>query len=536
MKVLRASSMREADRKAIEDYGIPGIVLMETAGTRVTDFILDHFGHDTRVVVLCGPGNNGGDGLVIARQLYRAGIKVSPWGTQKRGTYRGDAAVNENICIRMGLPPRELTGSHDLLLLEEQLNSADLVVDALLGTGANRETSGFTAEVINMVNHSSVPVISVDVPSGVNADTGEILGSAVKADWTLTFAYPKLGLFLYPGAGQAGRIFICDINIPHEIVEEEKVDLLDLPAIRAVLPGRPGDAHKGSFGRVLIVAGSPGMTGAAALAAESALKAGAGLIYLAAPVSICPTLEAKLIEVITIALAEKEPGLIDLQAAAEIIKKAEQCDVLCIGPGLNPAGDSGELMREIIRSSPVPLVIDAGALTAIEDDPGCLKEAKFPPVITPHPGEMARLTGLITARVQSERLGTALEKASEWNCIIILKGANTIIASPNGSAAVNPTGNAVLATAGSGDLLSGMVASFIAQGMTPYQSAMAGVYIHGLAGDLLTPVRGCSALDIKANFKQAFQYIRHSEKVPAHDPYITPVKPVSLAEGDIYKC
>jgi len=533
VKVLSASSMREADRKAIEDYGIPGVVLMETAGTRVTDFILDHFDRDARVIVLCGPGNNGGDGLVIARQLYRAGFRVSPWSSQKRGTYRGDAAVNENICIRLGLPPEELNGPDDLSRLEAQLRGADLVVDALLGTGVNREVTGITAELISLVNKSSVPAIAVDIPSGVSADTGEILGAALKADWTLTFAFPKLGLFLYPGAEYAGQVYVCDINIPSETGEGEKTELMTLQDIRVALPERSGSAHKGSFGRVLIVAGSPGMTGAAVLAAEAALKAGAGLVYLAAPASTCPALEAKLVEVITIGLTETKPGLIDPQAASQIIEKAGLCDVLCIGPGLCPDGKTGELLRELIRRCPVPMVIDAGALTAIEDDPGCLKEAKTPPVITPHPGEMARLAKLTTARVQSCRPGTALKKASEWNSVVLLKGAYTIIAAPDGLAAVNPTGNAVLATAGSGDLLSGMVASFIAQGMNSERAAMAGAFIHGLAGDLLPPGRGSSALDIKANIKKAFQYIRQYEKNPVHDPYLTPVKPVTQTEEDL---
>jgi ADP-dependent NAD(P)H-hydrate dehydratase / NAD(P)H-hydrate epimerase len=531
MKILNGKEMREADRLTIEEYGLPGAVLMETAGLRSAEFILTCLKHKSSIVVIAGPGNNGGDGFVIARLLKKAGLNVTVWSNAKQGSYRGDAAINEKYYLKQGYLVKHLVSQAELDQLKHELQGTDLIVDALLGTGVDREITGFTAEVIQAVNMASAPVLSIDIPSGVNADTGELHGCAVKADWTVTFACPKLGLMFYPGAGQAGEIIIADINIPENLMQKANVELLTAPLIRSYFTPRPGDAHKGSLGRALVVAGSPGMTGAAVLTAEAALKGGAGLVYLAAPESICPTLEAKLVEVIVIPLPEGSSGIISSAAVNQITEKAHDCDVLALGPGLDTGEMTAELIYKLVQLSPVPLVLDAGALAAISSDLSMLRAARHLPVLTPHPGEMARLAGISTKQVQSRRLEIALKNAGLWNCHVILKGPNTIIANPKGQAAINPTGNVSLATAGSGDLLTGLIASFIAQGMPSENAARSGTFMHGLAGDLLPPGRGHSALDILGRFREAFTLLEQSEEHFGGNPYLASLKPFKQMGG-----
>lgn len=531
MKILGGAAMREADRRTIEEYGLPGAVLMETAGLRVAEFIFTRFKPESPVIILAGPGNNGGDGFVIARLLKRAGFDVTVWSTNKQGAYRGDAAINEKYYLKEGYIVKRLVSQVELDQFKQELQGAGLIVDALLGTGADREVTGLTAEVIQVVNMAAAHVLSVDIPSGVNADTGELLGCAVKADWTVTFTCPKLGLMFYPGAGQVGEIIVADINVPEKLMEKSNVELLTAPLIRSYFTKRPGDAHKGSLGRALIIAGSPGMTGSAVLTAEAALKGGCGLVYLAAPESICPTLEAKLVEVIVIPLPESSPGIISPAATNQIIEKANDCDVLAIGPGLDKGEMTAELIYKLVQLSPVPLVLDAGALAALGSDMNMLRAARYLPVLTPHPGEMARLAGISTKQVQSRRLEIAQKNAGFWNCNIILKGPNTVIANPKGQAAINPTGNVSLATAGSGDLLTGLIASFIAQGMVSENAARAGAYVHGLAGDLLPPGRGHSALDVLARFREAFELLEQSEDQFSGNPYLVSVKPFKQRGG-----
>ena len=524
MKVLTGKAMREADRLTIESYGLPGAVLMENAGQRIFEFIAVLSPAPAKTVILAGPGNNGGDGLVLARLLAGAGYPVSLWSTVKPGSYRGDAALNEKYLIKQAFPINRLLGEAELVLFREELKNADLIVDALLGTGADRPVEGLAANMIRALNEAPAPVIAVDVPSGINADTGEIMGAAVEADWTITFAFPKLGHFLYPGAGHSGTLYVGHIHIPASLVDDEKTDLLLPDAVLKSLPPRPGNAHKGSLGRVLIVAGSPGMTGAAALAAQSALKGGAGLVYLAAPESCCPALETKLIEVIVIALPESAPGIIDPEAASVIIERARNCDALAVGPGLLPVPETVSLLNKLIQLSPVPLVLDAGALEALGRNLNILRSARHLPVLTPHPGEMARMVGLSAGEVQKDRIAVAVRNAGLWNSIVMLKGANTVIASPDGKASINPTGNVSLATAGSGDLLTGLITSFIAQGMKSKEAAEAGAYLHGLAGDLLGPDRGGAALDILNNFKTAFNSLKEANEVRGDSPYLTKIR------------
>lgn len=527
LKILSSAAMREVDRRTIEEFGVPGAVLMESAGMRIAEFIFSRFPKESRIVVLTGPGNNGGDGLVAARLLAQVGYQVSLWSTVKSGGYKGDAALNDKYLLKTNFPYRRLSQSADIEQFGHDLNSADLLVDALLGIGTDRDVEGLLAELIAAINSNSVPVLAVDIPSGINADSGNIMGCAIKADWTVTFAAPKTGLMVYPGAGMAGEVVIGAINIPTALFEDEPFEIVNAYYVNKELPLRPIDAHKGSVGRVLIVAGSPGMSGAAALAAESALKGGAGLVYLAAPASACAALEAKLTEVITIALPEISPGIIDLSASDIIIEKARSCDVLAVGPGLDTGEATSELLNKLVQLSPVPMVFDAGALVALRQTMSMLRSARHIPVVTPHPGEMARLVGKSTGQVQSSRLETVIKYANLWNCIVMLKGPNTIIATPDGRAAINPTGCTALSTAGSGDLLTGLVASFIAQGMTSEAGARSGAFVHGLAGDLITPGRGHMAREILARYKETFLYLAKCDQAIEGYPFLTRIRPVN---------
>ncbi len=525
MKILSSVAMKACDRKTIEDLGLPGAVLMETAGARVAEFVRSCLPDLAEVVVIAGPGNNGGDGLVAARLLMMSGYKVSLWSTERTGAYRGEASIFEKYLLKTAFPIKRIHTQQELHLFKMEILHSDLLIDSLLGTGINREVEGLMAGIIEAINRSDVPVLAVDVPSGVNADNGAVMGNAVRARWTLTFAFPKLGLLLQPGASLAGEVYVGEVYIPPYLAEGVKVELLTPSLVRSLLPPRPSDAHKGSLGRSMVIAGSPGMTGAAALTAESALRGGSGLVYLAAPESVCPILESKLVEVIVIPLPESSPGIISPLASDLIIARAKECDALAIGPGLDTGKETSELINRLIQLSPVPLVLDAGALTALGPNMNMLRSSKFIPVVTPHPGEMARLAGISAKQVQSSRLEIALKNANFWNCNIVLKGANSVIATPDGDAAINPTGSVALATAGSGDLLTGLITSFIAQGMSPEKAAMAGAYIHGLAGDLLPPGRGHSARDILQQYDKAFQLLETVNLVLPGNPFLSKLRP-----------
>ncbi|MFO8192206.1 MAG: NAD(P)H-hydrate dehydratase [Bacillota bacterium] len=526
MKIVSAAAMRDADRLTMEKYGMSGAVLMEKAGERAAGFILNRRPFVNRVVVVSGPGNNGGDGLVIARLLEKAGIITTLWSTVQAGNYRGDAKINENYLLKLLFPVKRIVDSSEMDNFRDSLSRADLVVDALLGIGVDREVSGLLAEIINALNSCGKPVLSIDIPSGVHADSGAVMGRAVKAQWTMTCACPKLGLFFPPGCNQAGQILVGEIGIPQDLVDDQPVELNTVSRVRLALPERPFDSHKGSMGKVFIVAGSPGMTGAAILAAEAAQKSGAGLVYLAAPASICPVLEAKTLEAVIIALPEKESGIIDPSASDMIVERIRECDALAFGPGLDPGENTSELLDKLIQLSPVPIVIDAGGLKALASRINVLRLAKHTPVVTPHPGEMGALIGKAAADVQNSRLATAGEHAVLWKCIVILKGANSIIALPDGRALINPTGGPSLSTAGSGDLLTGTIVSMLAQGLSSENAAGSAAFIHGLAGDLLPPGRGHMARDILDCYKEAFRRLENASHRVPENPFLTAIRPL----------
>lgn len=489
MKAATAAEMRQIDQNTIQDYGIPGIVLMENAGLEVMRRIVQVLGDvkDKKICIFTGKGNNGGDGYVAARHLFNKGAKVKVFLFAAKTEVSGDAAINLNIAGRMNIDIMEVSGSRDWDKIKIAVAFADCLVDALLGTGFQGEISGAMAQAIQIINDSAKPTIAVDIPSGVDANTGQIRGQAVKADDTVTFGLPKPGLLLYPGAAHVGRLTVADIGLPSKLLTDDNIkqNITTAGYVKSLLGIRSPDAHKGTNGRVSVVAGSRGMTGAAALASMAALRAGAGLVTLAIAESLNDIMEVKLTEVMTKGVPETVGGAIGRKALPYIMDLAGRSDVLAIGPGLGRHDETMAVVLDIIKSAECPLVIDADGLNALVGNTGVLAECKALPVLTPHPGEMGRLTGLSPRQVNQDRIGIARQTAADWGAIVILKGARTVIAYPDGEVYINTTGNPGMATGGTGDVLTGVVAGLIAQGMSSHQAAVIGAYIHGLAGDII---------------------------------------------------
>ncbi|MBS4032066.1 MAG: NAD(P)H-hydrate dehydratase [Clostridiales bacterium] len=491
MEIITAAQMREIDRRAIEDFGIPGIVLMENAGLRIVETVRTL--PCTNVVILAGRGNNGGDGFVAARHL-RNEKNVSVWMTAEPQTYQGDARTNLMILQRLEQPLRVVRGEEDLADLAGDLAQADLVVDGLLGTGVSRQVDPLYAGIIRLVNRMGVPVVAIDIPSGVCADTGKILGSAIRASITVTFALPKQGLLFFPGAACTGRLEVADIGIPPALVTGYKFNLLTSADMVRLLPPRPSEGHKGTFGSVLLVAGSRGMSGAAALSARAALRGGCGMVYAAIPESIQPTLAAQTQETVTLPLPENRHGRLKAEALDMLREKWAVCQVVAAGPGLSRDSDVMPVLAGILRESRLPVVLDADALNLLAKDPSLTRDREGSTLLTPHPGEAARLLNTTVEAIQSDRLGVVRHLAERYHSTVVLKGAHTLIADPSGEISLNVTGNNGMGTAGSGDVLTGLAAALLAQRLTVPQAARLAVYIHGLAGDHAAAVKGERAL------------------------------------------
>jgi hydroxyethylthiazole kinase-like uncharacterized protein yjeF len=512
MKIVSGEKMGEIDQEAINRLGIPGLVLMENAGLQVVQLLqkLRPDRNRGRIAIFCGRGNNGGDGFVIARHLRRLGYRVTTWALDHVSAYRGDAAVNYHILLQQGDAVFRMMETNSLEFIRD-LRADDLIVDALLGTGLRRPVSGPLLEIISALNNSAAEIVSVDIPSGVSADTGEVLGAAVQANYTVTFALPKRGLLLFPGTTYTGRLIVADIGIPAELTAatELKENLVTGHFVQSCLPARLLDGHKGTYGRALILAGSPGMTGAAALAGEAALRGGAGLVYVGTAEELRPVLEAKLKEVIVWGFPGDGRGNLTAEGLGEILQSAETCQALAFGPGLQPTHETLRLFKNLCGEIAVPLVVDAGGLGALALEPEFLKqgEIKAPLILTPHPGEMSRLVGGSTAEVQKQRWALAAEQAQAWQAVVVLKGAHTVTALPGGELYINPTGNPLLSTAGTGDLLTGLITALAAQGLEAPKAAICGAYLHGLAADLLrahSGPRGFKAGDVLDFFPAAF--------------------------------
>ncbi|MGD2124512.1 MAG: NAD(P)H-hydrate dehydratase [Desulfobacteraceae bacterium] len=498
MRLVKSSEMQEMDRLTIEEMGVPGVVLMENAARGATRIFLDHFAPppNAHVLLLCGRGNNGGDAYVMARYLHNAGLKISVIVLAKLEKISGDALINLEIIRRMGLdvsevPSRDEWNTHRHLTLD-----ADYIIDGILGTGLSSPVKGFYGQVIEEVNASRKPLMAIDIPSGLNADTGQIMGLAVKADLTVTFGFPKLGQLLFPGADLVGRLAKIDIGIPEGVARRvpARYRLIEPHDFSGLLNIEKPDIHKGDRGHLLVLAGSTGKTGAATMTAVGALRAGAGLVTVGVPGSLNVILENKLTEAMTTPLPETEDGSLSLQAEKEIHQLMEGKTAVTLGPGLSTHQETSALVRRIISDCPLPMVIDADGLNALSGHLDVLGHCKGRVILTPHPGEMARLAGLNNVDVQADRVGTSARFAQEHDCFLVLKGARTVIAEPAGQIYVNPTGNPALSSGGSGDVLTGLIAGFLARGWSLAKAAIGGAYLHGLAADLLAEDMGESGV------------------------------------------
>ncbi|HHW14128.1 MAG TPA: NAD(P)H-hydrate dehydratase [Firmicutes bacterium] len=512
MRLVTPAEMRALELQAESDYGVSPLVMMENAGARAAEVALGMLGAAAGpAVVVAGRGANGGDGFVVARHLAGRGKAVEVFLVGQEADLRGEAAVNYGILQRMAaegsLTVAPITDETGLLALEEALRAAALVVDALFGTGLRGAVTGLPLEVIRRINRAGRPVLSLDVPSGVDAATGrlpgaegEAAGEAVRATATVTFGLPKLGLYLFPGAECVGRLTVAELGLPPSLLRDAALRtwLATDASLRWTLPRRLPEAHKGTFGHALLVGGSPGLTGAVALAGEAALRAGAGKVTVAVPCSLNPILEAKLTEVMSLPLPETEEQTVSPGAARHLLAWAARCQAVGVGGGLGVSDSSSDFLRDFLAGLKLPVVVDADALRLMALRPELFREILAglgqPAVLTPHPGEMAALMGLSIEAVQRYRVDAAREVAQSWQVILVLKGARTLIATPSGELAVNPTGNPGLATGGTGDVLTGVITSLLAQGMEPFAAAVAGVYLHGLAGDLAAEEAGQAGL------------------------------------------
>jgi hydroxyethylthiazole kinase-like uncharacterized protein yjeF len=519
MRVLNAAQMREADRRTIDEIGIPSLVLMENAGRQAVAAMEAMFSDllERQIAVLCGRGNNGGDGFVIARTLVQRGADVSVFLLGRVADVRGDARTNLEILGRLGLTVVEVADSQAWELHFTEVSDCSLIVDAIFGTGLNAPVAGLIESVIADVNASGIPVVAIDLPSGLSADTPDSVGPSIDACLTVTLGAPKLPLVLPPGETHAGDIVIADIGIPNEIfdaVEGPRVELLTRGAMRDLVSPRSPDSHKGDYGRVLIVAGSRGKTGAAHLAGIGALRSGAGLVTVATPVSCQATISAMAPEYMTEALNEMSDG-VDLDEADRVIEMAR--DVIAIGPGLGQATSTKEFVKRLVDRATTPLVVDADGLNAFTDDAERLVGRDGRDVIiTPHPGEMARLVGMSTDEVQARRMDVARNFASSHHVYVILKGHRTLIATPDGKVFINPTGNPGMATGGTGDVLTGMIAGWLAQLLDAEAACKLAVYLHGMAGDLAEVEEGevgMTSADLAAHLGDAVMELTGRRRV-----------------------
>lgn len=489
MYIVTAGEMQEMDRQTIESFGIPGRVLMENAGLGATRVFLDQFDgiNIKRIGVIAGRGNNGGDGFVIARYLSQKDIDITVYLLSEKARVKGDAAANLKLLSPLNVPVIEMPDQQSFHTHKTDMLHQEIWIDAILGTGLKSDVKGYFKQVIDYINSLNKPVFSVDIPSGLNSDTGQVCGTCIHACATATFAFAKTGHLLYPGADYTGNLEIIDIGIPDHIAEKAgpKQHLLTPEMLTAAFKPRPSDAHKGTTGHALIVSGSPGKTGAAAMTAMSAMHAGAGLVTLAIPESLNPVLETQVLEAMTFPLRETEAGILGESSFSQIMGLVSGKKCLAIGPGLGEAAETKKLVHRILKESSVPVVIDADGLNNLAGSTQILKKAKAPVILTPHPGEMAKLRDTTAGSIQKDRINYAREFAQEFNVHVVLKGARTIIAHPDGNIFINPTGNPGMASGGMGDVLTGIITGLVAQGFSPESAAHTGVYLHGAAADML---------------------------------------------------
>jgi hydroxyethylthiazole kinase-like uncharacterized protein yjeF len=504
MKLVTAEQMRMIDRQTIEGRIVSGPDLMENAGRGIAQRLLSGVidpSVNENVAVFCGKGNNGGDGFVIGRYLMEAGASVTTYFIGPVDELSPDARLNFDRAAQLDMKLIEVSAIEDVPANLE----CDYVIDAIFGTGFAGAPRGLAAELIEYINrHSDRTIIAVDLPSGLNADTGQHEGAVVKVDYTYPLALPKLGLYVSPGRELAGEVQVVPIGIPDHIIEkfDLPVELITPEMVSSLLPFRKPDGHKGDFGKLFVLAGSTGLTGAAAMAAKSALRCGCGLVKVGCPRTVLPTIASLAMEATTWPLPEvAKKGALALRSLGEVRKLVEEHDAVIIGPGLGQHHETQELVRRFLSKLDKSAIIDADGLNALARHDNVIRESPSSLVLTPHPGEFTRLTGEKPPPESEihDRIKVVVKAAANLNCVMVLKGSPTLVADPSGACYLNPTGNNGMATGGSGDVLSGAIGSFLAQGMSALDASICGVYVHGLAGDFAADnltVRGMIAGDI----------------------------------------
>lgn len=490
MKITSTDEMRFMDRFAIEKLGIAEDILMENAGMASFNLLKNKIGlNSKRFLIFCGSGNNGGDGLVVARLIHSCGGRVKVFLLSDGEKYKGAAKTNFEIIGRL---PVDVVKLENVIMAKKDLAHCDVVVDAMFGTGLDRPVSGLAADVITLINKSGKKVLSLDIPSGINGNTGDVMGKAVKADYTVTFGLPKIGNMLYPGYELCGELSVTHISFPPSLYEQQ--DLMVQTNDYIGLPKRPADAYKGKMGDVLFIAGASHYYGAPYFAAMSFLKSGGGYARLATPRSVVPVVAKKGREIVYLPQEETEAGSIARKNKKSLLEMAAKVDMVVIGPGLSLDEETVRLIQEISSDVKKPLLIDGDGLTAVSENPEILRGRKAATILTPHLGEMARLTGKPAAQINADKIETLKETTKKLKCTIILKGAHSLIGTRDGSIYVNLSGNAGMATAGSGDVLTGCIAAMFGMGLNPDEAARKGVFVHGYAGDLAAVKKGLDGI------------------------------------------
>ena len=521
MKVSTVAEMRAMDGAAIEKYGIVAEILMENAGAAAYRLLAQKADlRGQRTVVVCGGGNNGGDGLVVARHIASAGGSVTVLLMSDPAKYTGAAALNYDIAGRLGIDIKIAAQDEQSLAA---IQNADVVIDALLGTGIERPVEGLFAKAIELINESRATVLSIDIPSGINGDTGQVMGSAVRADRTVTFGLPKMGNLLYPGWQHGGDLCVSHISFPYDLYNNDRIQMaINVPT---PLPPRSMSGHKGSFGQALFIAGAANYYGAPYLSAMSFLKAGGGYARLAAPAQIVPTIAAQGCEIVFVPAAETESGSLAARNVSDLLALIERMDFVVIGPGISLHADTQQLVREIVEATEKPLLIDGDGISAVQDVLDRVRTRSAPTVLTPHMGELARITGLTVAEIEADRVAVLRKTCRDLGAAVAMKGAHSLIGYADGRVYVNMTGNSGMATAGSGDVLTGSIAAMYGLGLPFDEAVRNGVFAHGLSGDLAAAEcgeDGLTATDILAYLPEAMKLMREGGNSPVLARYLGP--------------
>ena len=498
MKVLNSTQMRSVDKKAIQGIGIIGPILMENAGGEISRQILKRFPNISKksVSIICGKGNNGGDGFVVARHLSNKGCRPHIVLLATKEDLKGDAELNGRIVDKMGLPIVEVIDEKDWEKTRTKVMSSDIIVDAIFGTGLTKPVRGRYVKVIEDMNQARAYKVAVDIPSGISSDKFQIIGPCIKADLTVTMAAPKIPHVFPPAEDFMGELVIADISAPSFLFDDESLhmEFVEKERMMPYFKKRENNSHKGTYGHLFILSGSLGKTGAAAMAGRAALEMGAGLVTVGTPQSCLPIVARSMMELMTEPLDETSEWTLSEKALDPIKKLLKGKDAVLIGPGISTHESTSRLIMSLLPSLDIPALLDADALNILSADPDILKSMSSPVVVTPHPGEFARMTKTTTKEVVEEKLKMAPEFSKEYGVYLVLKGYRTIVATPEGKIFINPTGNPGMATGGSGDVLSGMMASLIMQGGDFLESVLASVYVHGLSGDIAVKERGEKSL------------------------------------------